>query len=86
MVEAYAERWREVIDIARQALDDTATPPEHRPTLALLGAHAAHALHDASSAATFDAVLARTPLSPLTRLTPVYRRFVGGEAGGQRAS
>lgn len=76
VVEAYAERWREVIDIARRALDDTETRPEHRPTLALLGAHAARALDEAESAAAFEGVLASTALSPLARATPVYQRFV----------
>jgi hypothetical protein len=74
-VDACDERWSDVVDRALRTLDDAKFPPGGRPTVALLGRHAARQIeHEAL--ARFEAVLSAEPLPELTRKNPAYRRFL----------
>jgi hypothetical protein len=74
-VDAYDERWSDVVDRALRTLDDASFPPGGRPTVALLGRHAARQIeHEAL--ARFEAVLSAEPLPELTKKNPAYRRYL----------
>ena len=74
-VDACDERWSDVVDGALRTLDDAKFPPSGRPTVALLGRHAARQIeHEAL--ARFEAVLSAEPLSELTKRNPAYQRFL----------
>jgi len=74
-VDACDERWNDVVDRALRTLDDAKFPPGGRPTVALLGRHAARRIeHEAL--ARFEAVLSAEPLPELTRRNPAYQRFL----------
>jgi hypothetical protein len=74
-VDAGDERWSDVVDRALRTLDGAKFPPAGRPTIALLGRHAARQIqHEALD--RFEAVLAAEPLSELARKNPAYQRFL----------
>ena len=74
-VDAFDERWSDVVDRALRTLDDAKFPPTGRPTIALLGRHAARQIqHEAL--ARFEAVLSAEPLSELARKNPAFQRFL----------
>ncbi len=74
-VDACDERWSDVVDRALRTLDDAKFPTSGRPTIALLGRHAARQIeHEAL--ARFEAVLSAEPLPELTRRNPAYQRFL----------
>lgn len=74
-VDACDERWSDVVDGALRTLDDPSFPRSGRPTIALLGRHAARQIqHEAL--AQFEAVLAAEPLGELARKNPAFQRFL----------
>jgi hypothetical protein len=74
-VDACEQRWGDVVDRALRVLDDASFPPAGRPTIALLGRHAARQTqHEAL--ARFEAVLLAEPLGELARRNPAYQRFL----------